>query len=136
MSKPIVHALSSARRWGGVSTDYLPIHDLMDSTKSVLADNRHRALTHNAWFIGTIIERVFGHTLITSDGQQVSTRDVAEQHVMEDFGGRFLPTAQDWLESVPHEPWMDGRGTPPSRRNASPDGVLPGHITAEFPMSD
>ena len=118
MAKPYLHALSSAHRWGGTPEDYLPIHDLLDSSKAVFPDNRHRALTHNAWFIGTIIERIFGATLTNRDGRVVSVRDVAEQHVLEDFGGRFIPSAQDFLEALAHEPWMNGHGAPPSRRRA------------------
>ena len=34
---------------------------------------------------------------------------------MEDFGGRFIPSAQDFLQSMDALPWMDGRGTPPSQ---------------------
>ena len=45
--KPIIHAESSARKFGGQPEDYLEIHNFMDSSKSVIADNRHRALTHN-----------------------------------------------------------------------------------------
>lgn len=120
MAKPYVHALSSARRWGGAPEDYLPIHDFLDSSKGVVADNRHRALTHTAWFLSVVLERVFGHTLTNADGRTVSVRDVGEQHVLEDFGG-FIPTAQDYLQAVPHAPWMDGRGQPPSRLHAAPD---------------
>lgn len=118
MSKPYIHATSSARRWGGVPEDYLPIHDFMDSSKGTIADDRHRALTHNAWFLSTVLERVFGHNIITSTGRKVSVRDIGEQHVLEDFGGRFIPSAQDYLEGIPHQPWMrNGRdGVPPSFR--------------------
>lgn len=56
MAKPYIHAESSARRFGGVPKDYLEIHNIMDSSKAVFADNRHRALTHNSWFIGHILE--------------------------------------------------------------------------------
>lgn len=52
MSKPMVHAESSVRKWGGKPEDYMPIHNLMDSSKGTIADSRHRALTHNTWFIG------------------------------------------------------------------------------------
>jgi hypothetical protein len=121
VAKPYFHAKSSARRFGGTAEDYLPIHDLMDSSKGVVSDNRHRALTHNAWFLSTIIERVFGHTITVTldDGhqKQISTREVAEQHVLEDFGGRFIPTAQDYLSRIPMETWMNNapRGScPPS----------------------
>ena len=44
MSKPITHAESSARRYGGVAADYLPIHDFMDSSKSALPTPSLRAL--------------------------------------------------------------------------------------------
>lgn len=115
MSKPYIHALSSAKKFGGEPSDYLPLHDLMDSSKGAIADNRHRALTHNAWFIGTIIEKIFGHTITNSAGRQVSTREIAEQHVLEDFGGRFIPSAQDYLEEIEFKDWMNnGRSGCPS----------------------
>lgn len=115
MSKPWIHAESSARRYGGVPEDYIEIHNLMDSSKATIADNRHRALTHNSWFIGYIIEKVFGVTITNSDGRIVSVRDVAEQHVLEDYGGRFIPSAQDFLQEIEFHDWMqNGHGTPPS----------------------
>lgn len=117
MSKPITHALSSARRYGGKPEDYLAIHDFMDSSKGAIADNRHRALTHNSWFLSVVIERVFGHTLTNSKGRVISTRQIAEDHVLEDYGGRFIPSAQDFLEGMEYAGWMNnGRGgtTPPS----------------------
>jgi hypothetical protein len=124
VAKPIFHAESSARRFGGSPEDYLAIHDFMDQSKGAIADNRHRALTHNAWFISNVIERVFGHYILVSlpDGRpkKVSTREIAEQHVLEDYGGRFIPTAQDFLARIPIEPWMDnGKGDPPSHEAIS-----------------
>lgn len=93
----------------------MPIHELMDSSKSVIACNRHRALTHNAWFTSVIIPRIFGETAVNSDGKTYSTRDIAERHVLEDFAGRFIPSAQDFLEKIPWEDWMNnGAGYPPS----------------------
>ncbi len=115
MAKPYVHAVSSARRFGGCPEDYLDLHVFLDSSKAVFPDNRHRALTHNAWFLSVVLERVFGVTLTNSDGRVVSVRDVGEQHVLEDFGGRFIPSAQDYLQALAFEPWMNGSGTPPSR---------------------
>jgi hypothetical protein len=117
MSKPMVHAISSARKWGGVPEDYMPIHNLMDSSKSAIADSRHRALTHNTWFIGPdgILEKIFGYDIINSDGRRVSVRDIGEQHVTEDFGGRFIPSAQDYLQEIEMKEWMvAGKGNPPS----------------------
>ena len=93
MAKPWIHAESSARRFGGKPEDYIEIHNLLDSSKGTIADSRHRALTHNAWFLSTILERVFGVVLTNSEGLKVSVRDVGEQHVLEDFRMRYIPSA-------------------------------------------
>jgi hypothetical protein len=115
MAKPFIHALSSVRKWGGKPEDYLPIHDLLDSSKGSIADSRHRALSHNAWFLSTILERVFGHNITNSEGRLVSVRDIGEQHVLEDFGGRYIPSAQDYLQEIEIKEWMvKGLGEPPS----------------------
>lgn len=103
--KPFIHAKSSAAKFGGKPEDYLPVHDLMDSSKSSLADVRHRALFHSAFGI-FMVEKMLGTTLTNSDGRQVSVRDVAEQHVMEDLG--FIPTVEAWFRNMRIEPWMHG----------------------------
>ncbi len=145
MSKPIIHARSSAKKFGGVPEDYLPIHDLMDSSKAVFPDNRHRALTHNSWFF-FVVEKVFGHEIrltctfclspdIRSSHQKdhyarcdkcgdstyrgkASVRDVCEQHVLEDFGGKYIPTPGDYLEGMEFKEWMNNgiSGAPTSHR--------------------
>lgn len=119
MAKPEIHAKSSAKRFGGTWEDYVEIHKLMDSSKGAMADNRHRALTHNAWFISEIIERVKFqnstsckpdgrfYTIINSDGKEISVREIAEQHVLEDFGMRFIPSAQDYLQEMEMKAWMN-----------------------------
>ena len=115
MSKPYIHALSSVKRHGGKPEDYLEIHNLMDSSKAAMCDNRHRALTHNSWFIGTILEKIFGTVITNSDGRKVSVRDIGEEHVSEDFKGRFIPTAQDYLAEIEMKGWMNNAdGVPPS----------------------
>lgn len=115
MAKPWIHAQSSARKFGGKPEDYLDIHELMDSSKAAIADNRHRALTHNAWFIGVILEKVFGSTRKNSSGRTYSVRDIGEQHVLEDFRNKFIPSAQDYLQEIEFKDWMqNGRGVPPS----------------------
>lgn len=115
MSKPYIHAVSSAKQYGGKPEDYLEIHNLMDSSKAAFCDNRHRALTHNAWFIGFILEKIFGTTITNSDGRVISVRDIGEQHVAEDFGGRYIPSAQDYLAEMELTDWMNnGKGSPPS----------------------
>lgn len=118
MSKPHVHAENSAKRFGGVAADYLDIHDFMDSSKGAIADNRHRALTHNSWFLSVVLEKVFGNTRINSDGKTYSVRDIGERHILEDFGMRYIPTAQDYLEYMEYLPWMNNgkSGCPSSFR--------------------
>lgn len=98
MSKPIVHAKSSAKKFGGKAKDYIEIHDFIDSTKAHIADSRHRALLHNT-FGCFLVEKVFGHTLVNSNNDRVSTRDVAELHIIEDLG--VIPSVQDWLSRMP-----------------------------------
>jgi hypothetical protein len=115
MSKPLIHAESSVRRYGGTVEDYLPIHDFMDSSKAALADVRHRAVFHSAFGI-YIVERVFGDYITNTDGNRVSVRDVAEDHVKEDLG--FIPTMEHWLRNMPIADWMAGKRTrEPSKKS-------------------
>lgn len=115
MSKPWIHAESSAKKFGGKPEDYIEIHNLLDSSKGTIADSRHRALTHNAWFLSVILEKVFGVTIVNSEGRHVSVRDVGEQHVLEDYRMRFIPSAQDFLQEIEFKDWMvSGKGQPPS----------------------
>lgn len=135
MSKPIVHAESSARRYGGTPEDYFPIHDLMDKSKGAIPDNRHRALTHNSWFLSTILELIHmpevgwhGPTLIRpSDGKKISVRAIGEDHILEDFRGEFIPTAQDFLEEMEIHHWMNNGAhgdTPPSHKKIANKKVI------------
>lgn len=120
MSKPYLHAKSSAKKFGGIPEDYMLIHEFMDSSKAVIADNRHRALTHNSWFIATVIPKVFGETFKrVSDGAVISSRDIAEQHVLEDYKNKFIPSAHDFVSLIPFQLWMQNAqsGHPQSSNN-------------------
>ncbi len=110
MSKPLIHARSSAKRFGGKPEDYLAIHEKIDSTKMAHAEVTHRCVFHSAFGI-YLIEELFGRTLTNSDGKEVSVRDVAEQHVLEDLG--CIPSLSDWLREMPAKPWMAGLRKPP-----------------------
>jgi len=101
--KPFIHAKSSAKKFGGNPSDYEDIHEFMDSSKACLPDVRHRAIFHSS-FGCFIVENVFGATRINSEGKEYSTRDVAEQHILEDLG--FIPTIERWFQSLPIESWM------------------------------
>jgi hypothetical protein len=62
-------------------------------------------MLHSAWGI-YVVSQVFGDLMTNSDGKQVSVRDVAEEHILQDLG--FIPTMQDWIEKIPIEGWMSG----------------------------
>jgi hypothetical protein len=51
MGDPLKHSKSSAERFGGTADDYLHIHTLMDTSKLILAEWRHRALFQNTFGI-------------------------------------------------------------------------------------
>ena len=123
MAKSDKHAESSAKQYGGSLEDYLEIHEMMDSSKSAHADNRHRVIFHSAWrlldskifgmdfdkmkqlqhkyqlpdeFLDELVElfkhnRQNGVHWKNSDGES-ACRDIAEQHILEDFRMRFIPS--------------------------------------------
>jgi len=68
MAHPLEHAKNSARRFGGVPNDYLPIHNWFDESKAIMADVRHRALRHHAEGI-FLAERIFGAAIRNSEGK-------------------------------------------------------------------
>lgn len=135
MSNPWHHALSSAKKWGGVPEDTLPIHRWFDESKGHHGDFRHRALRHHTEGI-FLMESIFGptltlstctrcgllessvlhnesHPLVDEEGtgahhfvaKVIPTRWVGEQHVIEDLGR--IPAATEWLSCIRSEPWMN-----------------------------
>lgn len=108
MGKPIEHAENSVKKFGGDVFDYLDIHELLDSSQTAFADFRHRALTHNSWFVFHVIPKMFGSFItieVNGEDKRVSTAAVAEQHVLEDLG--FMPDAVSYLKLMRWESWMD-----------------------------
>ncbi len=106
MGAPHVHAELSARRFGGQANDYIAIHELMDSSKIAFPDLRHRTLTHNSWFVTTVLEKIFGNTIKNSDEKNIAVREIGQWHVMEDYGGSF-PSVQDFLQNMSFQTWMN-----------------------------
>lgn len=76
---------------------------IIDQSKEITADFRHRALRHHAEGI-FMAETIFGPTLTLSTGRVIPTRWVGEQHVKEDLG--FIPSFADWVKAIRPEPWM------------------------------
>jgi hypothetical protein len=106
MAHPYYHALASASEWGGIPTDYLPVHQWFDRSKEFLAGFRHRALRHHAEGIETA-GRVFGTHIINADGETVSVKDLGRQHVLDDLGR--IPSMREWFTSVPPPESRDRR---------------------------
>lgn len=106
MANAWIHSKSSARKFGGQPDDYLKIHMKMDCSKAYVSDNRHRCLTHTNFWIHEVMIPIFGYVIQNSDGREVSVKDICEQHILEDFGMRFIPTAQDYIENMEFKSWM------------------------------
>lgn len=116
--KPYQHSRISVSKFGGTESDYQAIHDWFDSTKSSVADMRHRMILHNAFGI-FLCEQVFGTMeqkadgswirmpyIVNSEGAKVQVRDIAEQHVLDDLGQ--IPSLDKCLSSMELENWMGG----------------------------
>jgi hypothetical protein len=140
MSKSDIHANSSAKKFGGRPSDYIEIHEMLDSSKAYWADNRHRSIFHHTAgiyymqkmfgidfdaiedlktkynlgdeFVKDILQllqknRLQGVHVLNSEGKKIHVRDVAEQHILEDFRGRFIPSVGDYLSKMELNPWMN-----------------------------
>lgn len=103
MSHPYHHAISSARKYGGVWQDYIKIHNWFDETKAHYPDMKHRTLRHHSEGIFWC-EQIFGEVVTNSDGKNVPVRFIGEQHIKEDLG--FIPTIKDYLDNMNTVGWM------------------------------
>ena len=125
MANPQFHAESSAKKYGGHWSEFIDIHEFMDSSKAAVSNNLHRTLTHNSWFVVHVLPKVFGDieivdgkalrtgTRLLSTGRRVPIKDIGEQHILEDFKMQFIPTPQDYLEHMEMQGWMNnGMGVP------------------------
>jgi len=102
MSHPYIHAESSVKLFGGAVEDYLPLHNWFDETKAWHPDWRHRAFRHHTECIQWCIEK-FGEVIVNSDGKEIATLELGNQHVIEDVG--FIPHADDWFEFFSEGEW-------------------------------
>jgi len=97
---PYIHSEISVKKRGGKIEDYYDIHQLMDSTKELCSDNRHRIL-HNHWGINNVIIPIVGATIINSDNKVVVIKDLCEKdHILPDFRNKFIPTLADFVECI------------------------------------
>lgn len=105
MGDMLQHAENSAKRFGGVPSDYFKIHEVLDLSKMFIADWRHRALMHSTFGVHLLEKYIMGPTFKReSDGVELSTRTVATQHIIEDLG--VLLTPGEFLREMPLRSWM------------------------------
>jgi hypothetical protein len=125
MATPLIHATSSAKRWGGTPEDYVALHSKMDCSKKYFPDNRHRILTHNMFFIFEVMIELYGEYITNSAGRLVSVKDICELHILEDYHMKYIPTPQDWIENLQVKSWMNnGLGEAPSSAKLRfPEGI-------------
>ena len=125
MATPLIHATSSAKRWGGTAEDYVALHAKMDCSKKYFPDNRHRILTHNMFFIFEVMIELYGEYITNSAGRLVSVKDICELHILEDYHMKYIPTPQDWIENLQVKSWMNnGLGEAPSSAKLRvPEGI-------------
>lgn len=95
--KPLQHSNISAKTYGGIWTDYIKLHNFLDSSKSACAHFKHRFLLHHAEGID-LAGRLFGEQITNCEGQTVSTRQILTNHLIEDVGK--LVTIEDWANSL------------------------------------
>ena len=105
--KPVIHAQLSVHKYGGKIDDYLKIHEFIDISKAAMPDMRHRAVLHHA--MGCyVVQETFGIYFENSEGRTIATRDIAEEHIVQDLG--WIPTVQDYLQHMPMDDvaWVGG----------------------------
>ena len=98
MAHPVIHAKSSAKKFGGKFEDYLHIHSWFDETKAWIGHSYHRAFRHHSEGVFEC-EKVFGPSFVNSDGKTVYTRYIGEQHIREDCNN-YLPSAKEWIDAL------------------------------------
>ncbi len=106
--KPLIHAKLSVNKYGGHIDDYLKIHEWFDQTKSHVPDMRHRAILHSSFGCYLALD-FFGDYFQNSEGRDIATRDICEEHILQDMG--TIPTVQDYLKELPMLDWLGGPKT-------------------------
>ena len=125
---PVLHTESSMRKFKGKTEEdfnkFLVLHEKMDCSKAWEPSNRHRVLTHTMFWVKEVMLPLFGSYITLSDGRKVSVKDVCEQHILEDYRMKFIPTPQDFIQEMTYKKWMqNGSGVPPSAEKLYPELV-------------
>jgi hypothetical protein len=107
MAHAVIHSKSSVKKYGGVYTDYLHLHECLDQPKLWMPSSTHRMFRHHTMGIyeGEI---KFGTHFTNSDGKVVYTRYILTDHIKEDCYN-YVPTPREWimaLEAKERPMWM------------------------------
>ncbi len=95
--KPLQHAQISAKKYGGIWSDYIELHNFLDSSKSACAHFKHRFFLHHAEAIELSI-KIFGQNLTNSEGETIEIRQLLTEHLIEDVGR--IVTVEDWSRDL------------------------------------
>ena len=95
--KPLQHAQISAKTYGGSWTDYIEVHNFLDSSKAACAHFKHRFLLHHVEGI-EIGVKIFGETLTNSENKIIETRRLLTDHLIEDIGR--VVKAETWARDL------------------------------------
>jgi len=126
LMNPILHAESSMKKFKGETQEdfqqFLKLHKKMDCSKGTVPCNRHRVLTHHMFWINEVMIPIYGDYITLSNGQKASVKDICEQHILEDYRMKFIPTPQDFIQEMEYKQWMqNGLGVPPSAEKLYPE---------------
>ena len=83
---------------------FLPIHQFLESSYTVMPDKRHHVLLHNSFGI-SIAEKIFGVYIQHLD-VIIPTKEVVTNHISREF--LFIPTMEYYLQNMSLENWMSG----------------------------
>lgn len=90
------HAENSALLFGGNYTDYLPVHEIIDSNKTVTPSIFGRFFMHHIDVGLPILEKIFGKTI---GDRSIPVKNLLAQHLIEDYG-RVITYKDDWWPAI------------------------------------
>lgn len=101
LSSPI-QADRSVLKWGGVESDYLPLHEFLD--EAVAGAGRRSFLARHHTEGVFLLETVFGAVITNSEGRVVPVRVIAEFHINNELSR--IPPVSEILQGIETAPWM------------------------------
>jgi hypothetical protein len=107
MAHAVIHAKSSAKKYGGTYEEYLHLHEWLDESKLWYPHSNHRMFRHHTMGIHEA-EKKFGTHFTNSVEKVVYIRYILTDHIKEDCNN-YVPTPKEWVDALQsHEKplWM------------------------------